>query len=92
MSVLRRTFASRAAVVHTAVFIVASVAFVVLDASQGVDSEVTVLGLDWAHVLILIWLPIIATHLLFTWWGARVIDDLEKETIKGLWGWFGGSR
>jgi hypothetical protein len=90
MSVLRRTFASRAMRIHLVLFVVGCVGLAILDWVQGVDSESTVLGLDWAYILILLWLPIFATHAISSWWGGKV-DDLDDRTAHRLVGrWFGG--
>ena len=76
--------------VHLALFAVGCLGLAILDWLQGTDTEATTLGLDWAHILILLWAPIFAVHALASWFGGE-IDDLDDETAKRLIGrWFGG--
>ena len=85
MGVLRRTFSSRAMRIHSVVFLVGVVAVAILDWAQGVDSESTFLGLDWAHLILVIWVPIFIVHALSSWWGGEV-DDLDNDTMKQIRG------
>lgn len=90
MSVLRRTFSSRAVKVHLVLFVAGCIGLAVGDWVQGVETEATTFGLDWAHMLILLWLPIFVSHAAASWWGAKV-DDLDDDTARHLVGrWFGG--
>jgi hypothetical protein len=58
----------RAWQVHSAAFLIFGVLAIVIDLSQGAeDGVVTFLGLEWAHIIVLIWTPIVATHVLLTW-------------------------
>lgn len=90
MSIMRRMLATRAMRVHLFLFLALSTVFVVLDLVQGVDSEYTFLGLDWAYILVVLWLPILVVHGLATWLGNEVdgIDDAAMHQLRGRW--FGG--
>jgi len=73
--------------IHSVVLLTVTVALVILDLAQGVDSETTFLRLDWAHLVFVIWVPIFLVHALATWWGGEV-DELDDETmshIRGRW-------
>jgi len=89
MSVLRRMFSSRATRVHLVLFMACAFGFITLDLAQGVDSEFTFARLDWAHIILLIWAPLFIVHVLMSSWGDSM-DDLDRETLRGLRGWFSG--
>ena len=90
--IVRRAFSSRAMRVHGWLFVVGVVGFTVLDWLQGKDTTTTTLGLDWAHILMVIWLPLFLFHVLITWWGGEA-DDLDDKTMRQVRGrWFGGFR
>lgn len=58
----------RAWQVHAAAFILVGALLVAIDLSQQAsEGAVTFLGLEWAHIILLIWIPIVATHVLLTW-------------------------
>lgn len=88
---MRRNSFPRATRVHSAMFLVFAVVFIVVDLAQGVDSDSTFVNLDWAHVLLLIWIPILIVHVLMSWWGGE-IDALDRPTMRRLRGllprWF----
>ena len=68
MSVLRRMFSTRGSRIHLITFFVLSLVFVALDLAQGRDSDINFLALDWAHLLIVIWAPIVTIHGLVNLW------------------------
>jgi hypothetical protein len=76
---MRPTSRNRAWQVHTALFVLGSILFIVLDLAQGksVDSA-TLWGLEWAHILVLIWIPIVGTHTVLVWW------DRHYEGLKDV--------
>ncbi len=89
MSFLRRALSTRAARVHSVLFGLGFVGFPILDWLQGTDSETTTLGLDWAHVIVVLWVPLFVFHVVITWWGGEVAD-LDKGTMRRLqMNWFG---
>ncbi len=93
MAFFRRTMSSRAMRIHLFLFVVLSLGFSVLDWVQGVDSETTLLGLDWAHMLILIWFPILAIHAVVSWFGSEYVDSLDRRSLGKLYGsWFTGGH
>ncbi len=58
--------------VHTLAFVVVSALLITIDlAGTAEEGAATFLGLEWAHILILIWFPILAAHVLLTWWDSR---------------------
>ena len=83
MSVLRRMFATRGSKIHLIAFLVLSLLFVAVDLAQGRDSDINFLALDWAHLLIVIWAPIVTIHGLANLWGEG-IHDAEYEIIESL--------
>ena len=92
MSFLRRAFATRAMRIHLVLFTLALIGLPATDWLQGKDSEVTTLGLDWAHIILVIWVPFFIFHVVITWWGGEV-DDLDKGTMRRLqMNWFGHYR
>lgn len=57
---------------HTLLFVAGAAALIVSDLeSKAGPAAATFLGLEWAHIVILIWIPILATHLALTWWDGR---------------------
>ncbi|MCP4966340.1 MAG: hypothetical protein GY926_14045 [bacterium] len=68
MSVLRRMFSTRGSKIHLLAFSVLSLVFAALDLAQGRDSNINFLTLDWAHVLIVLWTPIVTIHGLVNLW------------------------
>ncbi len=93
MAFVRRTLASRAMRIHLSLFVVLGVGFAVLDWAQGRDTTATFLGLDWAHILILIWLPILVVHAVMSWFGNEYVDSLDRRTLGKMYGsWFTGGH
>ena len=76
--------------VHLALFTFGCLSLATLGWLQGTDTPTTTVGLDWAHMLMLLWAPILAAHAFAFWFGIE-IDDLDDDTAKRLVGrWFGG--
>ena len=58
--------------VHSVLFVVGTILLIVIDRAQGTSADSTTLwGLEWAHILVLIWIPIVGTHTLLVWWDRR---------------------
>ena len=83
MSVLRRMFSTRGSKIHLIAFLVLSLVFVAIDLAQGRDSEISFATLDWAHLLIVIWAPIVVVHGLVNLW-AKARDDAAHEIMRSL--------
>jgi hypothetical protein len=93
MAFVRRTLSSRALRIHLALFVILGIGFAVLDWVQGVDSRNTALGLDWAHVVLVVWFPILVTHGVVSWFGSEYVDSLDRRELGKMYGsWFTGGH
>lgn len=73
MSVLRRMFSTRGSKIHLIAFLLLSLVFVAIDLAGGRDRDINFPTLDWAHLLIMTWAPIVATHGLVNLWAKSTV-------------------